>query len=413
MFFVGRFAARHVCKHGETASAVYPLSIRYLSNGDDSSIAVGTPNASRVVPLLPRQRRHERPRGQNAESVGFVDWCRVSVRGGQGGDGAVSLGRVYGNAMAGPDGGDGGAGGHVLFIASTSRSSLSHVRPVLRADDGGHGRGENCNGRGAENQMIQVPLGTMFSSANGSIVASVEREGDVFVAARGGAGGRGNCFFASSTMQTPRYAERGAAGESISYSIELRTIADIGLIGFPNAGKSTLLRAVSRARPRVANYPFTTLRPHVGVVQYSDLSQLAWADIPGLIAGAHRNRGLGSSFLRHVQRCSCLLYVLDGSDSPAQQFEVLQQELRLYDEQLAQRAAAVVVNKIDLPQTQECIADIERATDLPVLTLAAKFGTNVTELLIRMKEIYDAYKEQRCVNSSSSDDSHSVVERGL
>ena len=247
----------------------------------------------------------------------FVDWKAVTVCGGDGGDGSLSLCSLYANEFAGPDGGDGGCGGHVIFTANPAYRDLSHVKGTLIAARGGAGKARKQEGKDARHLVIQVPVGTVLRNLDEAMIADLDREGISFIAAKGGAGGKGNTYFKSSTRRKPEIAEVGGKGEVLEYTLELRTMADVGLIGFPNAGKSTLLTAISRARPKVAAYPFTTLNPHIGMVQYSDLTQLAVADLPGLLPGAHKNHGLGIAFLRHIQRCSLLLYVLDmGEDEP-------------------------------------------------------------------------------------------------
>ncbi|KAF0303701.1 Mitochondrial ribosome-associated GTPase 2 [Amphibalanus amphitrite] len=363
-----------------------PTSLKYIIRSVHSSEGPGP--EQRPLPLRsskPTSSRRSQPRP-------FIDWRRIRVTAGSGGDGAVSLARVYRNPRAGPDGGDGGAGGHVIFQATTNVKSLGHLDSSLRAEDGVAGSGRDCHGATAAHLTVSVPVGTMFQTEEGGLRASLDTGGAMFVAARGGAGGRGNKYFATDTNQTPRVAERGAAGESFTYTVELRTMADVGLIGFPNAGKSTLLRAVSRARPKVAAYPFTTLQPHVGMVQYSDYTQLAVADIPGLIPDAHRNRGLGVSFLRHVQRCTCLLYVLDVSASPAQQLHVLRHELNMFQPGLADRPHALVANKCDLPGAGANLAELREAVALPVLPISAKMGTNIPELLSFLRRLYDQHR---------------------
>ncbi|XP_037076745.1 mitochondrial ribosome-associated GTPase 2-like isoform X2 [Pollicipes pollicipes] len=333
----------------------------------------------------------------------FVDWRRLRVTGGHGGNGCVSLARVYRNPRAGPDGGDGGAGGHVIFQASTNVKGLGHLSSVLTAEPGEKGFQNDCHGKTAPHLIVQVPVGTMFQSDDGQLRASLEVEGAMFVAARGGAGGRGNKYFATDTNQTPRFAELGAPGESFAYAAELRTMADIGLIGFPNAGKSTLLRAISRARPKVAAYPFTTLQPYVGMVEYSDYVQLAVADIPGLIRDAHKNRGLGVAFLRHVQRCTCLLYVLDVSCRPAEQLRVLQHELDMFQPGLARRPHALVANKCDLPGAEDNLEELREAVDMRVLPISAKMGTNVTELLCYLRTLHDEHSQRTEAEATVND----------
>ncbi|KAA0203261.1 hypothetical protein HAZT_HAZT011158 [Hyalella azteca] len=342
------------------------LSLMSTSSGLDT----------RYIPLV---RKKETKPGFTQRH--FKDHTILKVRGGNGGDGAVSMLSVYRKEFAGPDGGDGGNGGHVVLKATKAKNSLCHLPCSISGPNGECGRKHDCHGANAEHMVVEVPLGTIVSY-EGKVLASLDVENALFVAARGGAGGKGNVFFCTDTDQAPKVAEYGGKGEQLTYEIELRTIADIGLIGFPNAGKSTLLRAISRARPKVANYPFTTLNPHVGIVHYADMFQLAVADIPGLVEGAHVNKGLGYEFLRHVQRCAGLLYILDGSQpEPWKQLEVLRRELDLYDSGLSQRPYAVVANKIDLDEAQQNVEELKQRVDLPVIGISAKRGDSVRHLL--------------------------------
>ena len=274
-----------------------------------------------AVPLRPLKGKSERNPVKH-----FVDCVTVAVEAGHGGEGRISFLSVFAVEFAGPDGGDGGHGAHVIFRASDQVRDLSHVKSRIMGNYGGPGSNKNMAGKDARHMYVDVPTGTMLRNMEGEVVGDLDIEGACFIAAMGGAGGKGNNHFRTSVRQAPEIAECGAEGEKFSYTLELRTMGDVGLIGFPNAGKSTLLTAISRARPKIASYPFTTLRPHLGMVQYSDLSQLAVAD---LLPGAHLNHGLGLSFLRHVQRCSVLLFVLDmeqeeplGPAGPAQVYEL-------------------------------------------------------------------------------------------
>ncbi|PNF26013.1 hypothetical protein B7P43_G06368 [Cryptotermes secundus] len=331
----------------------------------------------------------------------FVDVRRVRAIGGKGGDGAISFLQLWANETAGPDGGDGGNGGHVVFQATQNVRDLRHLTSVLRAQDGEKGYSKDCHGKSADHAVIQVPIGTIIKDSTGKVIGDLKDESTMFVAARGGAGGRGNHFFISDTLQAPKIAEYGAEGEELQYLLEVRSMAHIGLIGFPNAGKSTLLQAISRARPKIAPYPFTTLKPHLGVIQYDDYDQIAVADLPGLIPGSHLNRGLGIQFLKHAERCAVLLYLLDlATPEPWTHLEVLQFELSQFSPELLQRPQLVVANKLDLPEAKVNLPLLQRQTDLPVISISAKMGTNLKELLKVIKEVYDENVKTDDENSS-------------
>lgn len=342
----------------------------------------------------PTPLRSVKGKSELGSAKGFVDWKAVSVRGGDGGDGSISLLSLYANEFAGPDGGDGGSGGHVVLEARGGYRDLGHLRARLAAARGVAGRKMKRHGKDAPHLVVPVPVGTVLRNPDGSLVADLARDGVSFIAARGGAGGKGNAHFKTAVRRTPQVAEVGGEGERFDYTVELRTMADIGLIGFPNAGKSTLLSAISRARPKVASYPFTTLNPHIGMVHYSDLTQLAVADLPGLLPGAHRNHGLGISFLRHIERCSVLLFVLDmAQPSPARQLEQLRFELEQYQPGLAARPSAIIANKMDLEETseglEELMAEVGEGTE--VIPVSGKMGINLASLLVRIKLLHDGY----------------------
>lgn len=289
----------------------------------------------------------------------FIDVAKIRIRAGKGGDGAVSFHREKYVAAGGPDGGDGGRGGNVIFLADTNLSTLMDFRYKRKyeAPNGENGRAAKCSGKNAEDLIIRVPKGTLVREAqSGRIMADVSGSEPVVVA-RGGKGGWGNVHFATPTRQIPRFAKPGQPGEEFEIQLELKLIADVGLIGFPNVGKSTILSCISAARPKIANYHFTTLSPVLGVVGLSGERSFVAADIPGLIEGASEGVGLGHDFLRHIERCRMLLHVVDVSGSegrdPKEDFEKINRELASFSEQLASRPQLVVGNKCDVANEEQ------------------------------------------------------------
>jgi len=274
------------------------------------------------------------------------------------------------------------------LIADNSVKEFAHLPKHIKAENGGNGRGDDCKGKNGSDRTFQVPLGTVVKEGS-QVIADITAEGQTFIAAKGGLGGVGNAYFKTAVDQTPNISTEGAPGEEKVVQLELKTIADIGLVGFPNAGKSTLLRAISRAMPAVAAYPFTTINPHVGIVEFEDYLQIAVADIPGLITGAHLNKGLGHAFLRHIERCRCLLYVLDISHMDSLiTFASLQQELELYKEQLSQRPAAIVANKIDKADSEVEIERLKNTFSLPCIPVSAKYGQGIPELKKKLRKMF-------------------------
>lgn len=295
----------------------------------------------------------------------FVDESRVFVCAGRGGDGMVAFRREKYVPRGGPAGGDGGKGGDVIFVASSSATTLAQFRHRrhVRAPSGRPGGPKNMTGRGGKDEIIELPLGTLiFDSETGEQLADLTEEGQRFVAASGGKGGLGNTHFLSSRNRAPRKATPGKPGEERWLRLELKLLADVGLVGFPSVGKSTLIAAISNAQPKIAAYPFTTLAPNLGVVQWREMREFVIADIPGLIEGAHEGQGLGIQFLKHVERTNMLIHVLevtaelDGQESgrePIRDFEVLRDELARFNPELLERPQMVVLNKIDLDYVQE------------------------------------------------------------
>ncbi|XP_072552964.1 mitochondrial ribosome-associated GTPase 2 [Salminus brasiliensis] len=321
----------------------------------------------------------------------FVDQRRVKLEAGSGGNGVCSFHSEPRKEWGGPDGGNGGNGGDIIIKVNQQVKSLSLISALYRGQNGESGRSKNCYGRNASPTVIPVPVGTVVKE-QGQTVADLALNGQEYVAVHGGAGGKGNRFFLSNENRAPMTATPGEKGEERVLQLELRTMAHAGLVGFPNAGKSSLLRAISNAKPAVASYPFTTLNPHVGIVKYRDHEQLAVADIPGLIRGAHLNRGLGVAFLRHIERCRLLLFVLDmSSPVPWEQLEDLQYELDQYEPGLSQRPNVIVANKMDLPGTQENLKVLMGRVGHRVIPVSALTGNNTEELILYLRELYDGY----------------------
>lgn len=327
----------------------------------------------------------------------MIDRAKIVVKGGDGGRGCVSFRREKFVPKGGPDGGDGGVGGDVIIRAVTGEQSLLALRyqPLWNAERGGFGKGKKQHGASGKSCVIQVPIGTLiFDFDTDELLADLTEENQEFVAARGGLGGKGNTRFVSSRNRAPRQAQPGLPGEERTLQLELKIIADIGLVGYPNAGKSTLLRAISAARPKTASYPFTTLNPHVGIVETDDYQRFSVADIPGLIDGASENVGLGHDFLRHVERCRLFCFVLDlgavdGRD-PLQDLQTLRHELMCYEPGLANRPAVIVANKIDLEVAEENLIRLKQAEPkMTILPVSAELGENIPEFVAVMRMILD------------------------
>ncbi len=324
----------------------------------------------------------------------FFDEAKIYVKGGDGGNGCVSFRREKYVPFGGPNGGDGGKGGDVYLVVNPHLNTLIAFkrRRHFKAQRGGHGRGKNQTGRSGQDLLIEVPPGTVVRDAEtGEFIADLTKPGQKVLVARGGRGGRGNAAFATPTNQAPRIAERGEPGQERWLHLELKLIADVGIVGVPNAGKSTLLAAVSAARPKIADYPFTTLEPNLGVVALDEATSFVMADIPGLIEGASRGAGLGHTFLRHIERTRLIIHLLDGaSPDPLRDYEVINEELALFDEKLAAKPQLVVLNKIDLPQAQAVWPAVKEAMEArgqPVLCISALTGQGVREMLGRVAEM--------------------------
>lgn len=294
----------------------------------------------------------------------FIDQALIRIRSGKGGDGAVHFRREKFVPRGGPDGGDGGKGGDVILEVDTHLNTLYAFRrrSVFQADDGKKGAKSNMTGRSAEDLVIKVPAGTnIYLDPSGQMLGDLVESGQRLMVARGGRGGRGNAHFTSAVRQVPRIAEKGEPGEELSLRLELKLIADVGIVGVPNAGKSTLLAALTNARPKIAAYPFTTLEPNLGICELDTENQIVLADIPGLIEGAHQGLGLGYDFLRHIQRTRVLIHLLDGlAEDPVLDFAQINSELALFDPHLVEKPQLVALNKVDLPEVQARWPAIEK-----------------------------------------------------
>ncbi|GIX46800.1 MAG: GTPase Obg [Candidatus Tectimicrobiota bacterium] len=325
----------------------------------------------------------------------FVDIVKIFVRGGRGGDGCVSFRREKYVPRGGPDGGDGGDGGDVVVQSDDRLHTLLDLRyhTYNLAGRGEHGKGKNQHGKRGADLVIRVPPGTVLRDAHsGELLGDLQRHGERVVVARGGRGGLGNARFATATNRAPRQATRGAAGEERWLLVELKLIADVGLLGFPNAGKSTLISRLSAARPKIADYPFTTLTPHLGVVRLPNETTCVVADIPGIIPGAHEGKGLGLTFLRHVERTRCLVHLVDlaaceDGRSPWQDFVRLNHELACYSAEVAAKPQLVVATKLDLPLARERLPAVQAqfaAHGYELVPISAVTGEGIPMLLQRI-----------------------------
>jgi GTP-binding protein len=330
----------------------------------------------------------------------FVDSCEVKVVAGKGGNGAVAFRREKFVPFGGPSGGDGGRGGDVVFVTDPGLSTLLDLTyaHTLKGKPGENGMGSDCYGKAGEDLEMRVPVGTqVIDSASGTLLYDLDQPNVKTVIARGGKGGRGNIHFATPYDRAPRRSEPGEAGEEKSLRLELKVMADVGLLGFPNVGKSTFIRAVSRARPKVADYPFTTLVPHLGVVSVGEEATFVLADIPGLIEGAAEGAGLGVRFLKHVERTRALLHLVtldptEGRD-PVKDWEKLNAEMEKFDPELAKRPQIVAMSKADLPEVQEAYKKAKprfKRKKVDLLLVSAATGEGARELTVKLFELVKA-----------------------
>jgi GTP-binding protein len=331
------------------------------------------------------------------EYLMFIDSARIFIKSGDGGNGRVSFHREKYVAAGGPDGGDGGRGGDIIFLADDSMRTLVDFKYKKKyiAENGEDGGAANCSGKSGKDLVIKVPPGTLIKDQEtGHIIADLNKPGQEMIIAKGGKGGAGNQHFATSTRQVPSFAKAGNPGEERMVMLELKLLADVGLVGYPNAGKSTLLSMVSAAKPRIADYPFTTLEPNLGVVNLEGIGSYIIADIPGLIEGAHEGVGLGFNFLRHIERTKLLIHMVDvaGVDGrdPYEDFVTINNELKQFNPKLAERPQIVAANKVDLPDGQENLPEFTRKIEeagYKVFPISAATSKGIRELMLYASEM--------------------------
>jgi len=328
----------------------------------------------------------------------FVDYVKIYVKAGDGGRGCISFRREKYVPRGGPNGGDGGRGAHVILKATDELNTLLDLRyqREYRAEKGQHGMGKKMHGKNGKDLIIYVPVGTVIRDADTEdILIDLDRQGKETVIAKGGRGGLGNAHFATPTRQAPRFAQPGEEGETINLILELKLLADVGLIGLPNAGKSTLLSVISSARPKIADYPFTTLTPSLGVVKLENFRSFVVADIPGLIEGAHKGVGLGFQFLRHVERTSIILHLVDISDTgerdPVENFEKINKELELYSPELVRKPQTVVGTKLDIAGNKKILNRLEeycKAEAIDFFAISAITKKGIRQLLSHVSNLF-------------------------
>ncbi|MDH3566584.1 MAG: GTPase ObgE [Desulfobacteraceae bacterium] len=333
----------------------------------------------------------------------FIDEAVITVQSGDGGRGCVSFRREKFVPRGGPDGGDGGKGGDVILKTTSRKRTLYQFRykKHFKTENGAHGQGKQKTGKNGRNLVIELPPGTLVTDANTEcVIKDLVNTDETLVIATGGRGGQGNTRFKTSTNRAPRFAQPGEPGETRILKLELKLLADVGIIGLPNAGKSTLIRAISSARPKIGDYPFTTITPSLGVVQTDWTEPFVVADIPGLIEGAHKGIGLGIKFLRHIERTRILVHLIDIStidlDNPLQAYHIINQELALYNSKLAQKPQIIVLNKIDLPDIRKAAEIFQSAVkDQKIELISARTGKGVEELKRQIVHVLNkTYEEQ-------------------
>ena len=340
----------------------------------------------------------------------FTDYVKITIKSGNGGDGAITFRREKYVAAGGPDGGDGGRGGNIYFRVDPNANTLIDFRYTkkFKAQNGENGSGANKYGKSGEDLYIDVPIGTIIKDAEtGKIGADLSKQGQVELILKGGRGGKGNSHFATATRQVPRFAEAGEDGEEKEIILELKLLADVGLLGFPNVGKSTFLSRVTDAKPKIANYHFTTLEPNLGVVKSKNGDSFVIADIPGLIEGASEGTGLGIQFLRHVERTRLLLHLIDVSGiegrNPIEDYKTINEELKKYSEKLSNKKQIIVANKIDIMQDDVGLKELEKMAkkdNIELFKISGVTGEGVTELLDRVTSVLKTLPKEEMVEET-------------
>ena len=341
----------------------------------------------------------------------FIDKAVITIKAGNGGNGCCSFRREAYIPKGGPNGGDGAPGGDVIFVGDPGQLTLLDFLYNTRfaAQDGGHGKGKDMHGRRGKDLRIRVPVGTIVRLAeSGDLLADIDEPGKEVVVAKGGAGGRGNARFATSVNQAPREHEPGQKVDPVDVALELKIVADIGFVGYPNAGKSTLLSDLTNANPKIGPYPFTTLNPVVGIMEYEDFKKITVADIPGLVDGAHRNVGLGHEFLRHIERTRMLVYVLDmgGTDgrNPIDDLHALQRELDLYSDGLSARAKLIIANKMDTEESEKNLEDLLKDLNktIPVFPMSAVLDPDFNEIKDVLRDLLSKCPEHTALETEQA-----------
>lgn len=343
----------------------------------------------------------------------FIDEVVINVKAGKGGDGCLAFRREKFVPLGGPYGGNGGKGGDIIFRADSGLFTLLDLRyqKLLKGEDGENGRGKDQFGKDGKDLIVKVPIGTIITdSLTNSLIGDLVYHGQEVVISRGGRGGRGNTAFKTQNNPAPNFAENGERGEEKTVKVELKLLADVGLVGYPNVGKSTIISKVSKAKPKIANYQFTTLVPNLGIVKAKDGNSFVLCDLPGLIEGASKGLGLGDKFLKHIERCSIIAHVIDISGSegrdPIDDYKIISKELKNYSEKLAQKPVLIVLNKSDLLSSEENIRRFKENISNDVMLISAIKGEGLDQMLLRMSEMVKQYKKE--INNKEEEDNHAI-----